>query len=197
MKKEWLEAVLEVPSTAHEAHSADTESFFELQENVSTSDIREASESHRLDGVVIGTIVGLDEAGAPLVDFPVNPVGRPTPARATVALGKAELGREVALLFEGGDPCKPIIMGLLQQLEKIPSTSPENVRSEQHNPLEVAIDGERLVFTAKKEIVLRCGKASITLTRAGKVLIRGAYLLSRSSGVNRIKGGSVQINSNG
>ena len=30
--------------------------------------------------------------------------------------------------------------------------------------------------------------------RAGKVLIRGAYLLSRSSGVNRIKGGSVQIN---
>ena len=28
----------------------------------------------------------------------------------------------------------------------------------------------------------------------GKVLIRGTYLLSRSSGVNRIKGGSVQIN---
>ena len=32
------------------------------------------------------------------------------------------------------------------------------------------------------------------LTRAGKVLIQGAYLLSRSTGVNRIKGGSVQIN---
>ena len=35
---------------------------------------------------------------------------------------------------------------------------------------------------------------NIMLTRAGKVLIRGAYLLSRSSGANRIKGGSVQIN---
>jgi hypothetical protein len=34
----------------------------------------------------------------------------------------------------------------------------------------------------------------LTLTHAGKVLIRGAYVLSRSSGVNRIKGGSVQIN---
>ena len=56
------------------------------------------------------------------------------------------------------------------------------------------VDGEKTVVTAQKEIVLRCGKASITLTRAGKVLIRGAYLLSRSSGVNRIKGGSVQIN---
>ena len=60
--------------------------------------------------------------------------------------------------------------------------------------LPIDVDGERLVFTAKKEIVLRCGKASITLTRAGKILIRGAYLLSRSSGVNRIKGGSVKIN---
>ncbi|MEP7119602.1 MAG: hypothetical protein ABJE95_01785, partial [Byssovorax sp.] len=36
--------------------------------------------------------------------------------------------------------------------------------------------------------------SSITLTRAGKILIRGAYVLTRSSGVNRIQGGSVQIN---
>ena len=50
------------------------------------------------------------------------------------------------------------------------------------------------MLTAEREIVLKCGKASITLTRAGKVIIRGAYVLSRSSGVNRIVGGSVQIN---
>lgn len=55
-------------------------------------------------------------------------------------------------------------------------------------------NGERLVFEAEQEIVLKCGRASITLTRAGKILIRGAYLLARSSGVNRIQGGSVQIN---
>jgi uncharacterized protein (DUF2345 family) len=56
------------------------------------------------------------------------------------------------------------------------------------------VDGEQVVIEGKKEIVLKCGKSSITLTRAGKVLIRGAYVLSRSSGVNRIKGGSVQVN---
>jgi hypothetical protein len=49
-------------------------------------------------------------------------------------------------------------------------------------------------FEAGKEIVLRCGDASITLTRAGKILIKGAYVLSRSSGVNRIQGGAVEIN---
>ena len=59
---------------------------------------------------------------------------------------------------------------------------------------ELFIDGKRVTFDAKEQIVLRCGKSSITLTRAGKILIRGAYLLNRSSGVNRIKGGSVQIN---
>lgn len=53
---------------------------------------------------------------------------------------------------------------------------------------------ERLELTAEKEIVLRVGDASITLTRAGKIVLRGTYVLSRSSGVNKIKGGSVQIN---
>jgi hypothetical protein len=60
--------------------------------------------------------------------------------------------------------------------------------------VEVDADGERMIVSAKEELVLRCGKASITLTKAGKVLIKGSYLLSRSSGVNRIKGGSVQLN---
>jgi hypothetical protein len=58
----------------------------------------------------------------------------------------------------------------------------------------IEVEGKRVVLSAADEIVLRCGKSSITLTRAGKVVIRGAYLLSRASGVNRIKGASVQIN---
>jgi hypothetical protein len=55
-------------------------------------------------------------------------------------------------------------------------------------------DPETLCISAARELTLKCGKSSITLTAAGKLLLRGAYLLSRSSGVNRIKGGSVQIN---
>jgi hypothetical protein len=60
--------------------------------------------------------------------------------------------------------------------------------------VQTTLDGESLTLTADREIVLCCGKASITLTRAGKIIIRGAYLLNRSSGVNKIKGASVQIN---
>jgi hypothetical protein len=51
-----------------------------------------------------------------------------------------------------------------------------------------------MIVGAKEQLVLRCGKASITLTKAGKVLIQGAYVSNRSSGVLRLKGGSVNIN---
>ena len=56
------------------------------------------------------------------------------------------------------------------------------------------IDGQKVILEGHDEIELRCGEASIRLTKAGKILIRGKYLLNRSSGVNRILGGSVQVN---
>ena len=59
---------------------------------------------------------------------------------------------------------------------------------------DITLDGQRIVLEGKEEVVIKCGEASITLTKAGKILIRGHYLLNRASGVNRIMGGSVQVN---
>ena len=42
--------------------------------------------------------------------------------------------------------------------------------------------------------VLNRGKASIVLAEDGKVIIKGAKFLATASGLNRIKGGAVQIN---
>lgn len=56
------------------------------------------------------------------------------------------------------------------------------------------VDGSEVVLEVQDEIVLRCGKASITLRRNGRIVIRGTYVENRAEGVNRIKGGSVQIN---
>jgi len=136
----------------------------------------------RIDGVVVATLSGFDDGGAPRVTFPGNPLRRPVSSRSTIALAPADVGRDVAVSFEHGDPAHPIILGKFWQPEPVAPSVQAN------------LDNERLVLSADKEIVLQCGAASITLTKAGKVLIRGAYLLSRSSGVNRIKGGSVQIN---
>jgi len=99
-------------------------------------------------------------------------------------------------MFERDDPQRPVILGLLEH--PTPPWDQEALsvggRQEPQRPAVVEVDGRRMVLTAEDEIVLRCGEASITLTRAGKVLIRGAYLLSRSSGANRIKGAVVEIN---
>lgn len=143
--------------------------------------------SERLEGVVIGVLVGLRDSGAPLVAFPGNLRSECLEARTTVSLTHEDVGRQMALLFEGGDPARPLVIGRIDHpgshLE--PAAKPTT---------SVTLEGESLVLSAERDIVLRCGKASITLTRAGKILIRGAYILSRSSGANRIKGGSVQVN---
>jgi hypothetical protein len=59
---------------------------------------------------------------------------------------------------------------------------------------DVREDEEQVVIEAKKNIVIRCGKASITLTKDGRIILRGEYVLSAATGMNLIKGGAVEIN---
>ena len=49
-------------------------------------------------------------------------------------------------------------------------------------------------IVSEKEVVLRCGKSSITLRADGRVSIRGKFVESCAEGTNRINGGSVSIN---
>ena len=138
-------------------------------------------------GVVIGNLAEFANSGKPVVTYPGMPGQDPVPAVAATRVGEADAGRRVALSFEGGDPARPVILGLIHE------TSREG-QSGTKRPDEAIVDDERLTLSADKEIVLKCGKSSITLTRAGKIIIKGAYLSNHSTGVNRIKGGSVQIN---
>ena len=160
--------------------------------------VKELQVSPRIEGVRVGTIVKVDENGGVFVDFPGNPEGS-VAARLASSFGVKKLkravatGQEVLLAFENNDPRLPIVIDSL--CNEVTQTMGSQAIALQTKDLdEILVDGKRVTFDAKEEIVLRCGKASITLTRAGKVLIRGAYLLSRSSGVNRIKGGVVHVN---
>lgn len=153
----------------------------------------------RIDGVVIGLLMGLAH-GQPEVVYPANPNEKATLARSLTAIRESDIGKEVALLFEGGDPGKPLLVGLIHQpeitgeaIEQQPSVGNFQMDDAEDN-LNLSIDGETVRLKAQDSISLSCGRASITLTKAGKIIIKGAYVSTRSSGVNRIKGGSVQIN---
>jgi hypothetical protein len=138
----------------------------------------------------VARFYGFDGGGEPLVCELPGRQHEPVRARTTVALMSRQVGAEVLVVFEQGNPLHPIVIGVLQErgaaAGQDTGTAPGQVR--------IQADTERLVISAEREVVLRCGDASLTLTRAGKVIIQGKYVLSRSSGYNKIKGAVVDIN---
>jgi len=56
------------------------------------------------------------------------------------------------------------------------------------------VDGKEVLVLGDREIKLKCGRASIVLSRDGKIILRGTSISSRASGSNKVKGASVQIN---
>ena len=145
------------------------------------------SAHEHVDGVLVGRLIGFDPPHAPLVTYSGQPTGSTVRADTIVDLHEQHIGSAVVLSFEGGDVHRPIVLGCLRG----DAMSAEAGRS---THLEATVDGQRLVIEAANEIVLRCGEASITLTREGRIAIRGNYVVTHAKGVNRIRGGSVEIN---
>ncbi len=151
-------------------------------------------------GVTIGKIARVDDSGRIYVDYPGNPPGQ-SAARITASvqralLGKSgQVGREVLLAFENNDPRRPIIVDAMYSvLDDIMESSGADISLDEIKPEEVVMEGTRVVFNAEEEIELKCGKASIMLTKSGKVLIQGEYISTSAKGTNKIKGGSIQLN---
>ena len=146
--------------------------------------------------VCVGRLVGITNVDAPLVTHPGS--NAMVEAKTTVKIGRELLGElhenpiDVLLLFEDCERTKPVIIGLVQDTiidHKL--ASPDAVKDDLPSAL---IDGRRVELHAENEIELRCGHSSIILQRDGRIIIRGTKIVSRSSGVNKIKGASVGIN---
>lgn len=136
----------------------------------------------RIDGVVIGIFLGFDDTASALVVFPGNPEETALPARSLSELTSDMIGSEVALLFQGGDAMKPLIVGRIVEPARKTAT-PQIMR-----------DGERVRIVGDERIELRCGKATILMERDGRITIRGTYVTSHASAANRIRGGSIDLN---
>lgn len=135
--------------------------------------------------VCLGRLVRWDEHG-PLVELE----GSAAPVRARV-MGSGprprgqvpSAGQEIVLLIDPRPGRPPILLGLLHPMGADPAAQ-----------LEARIDGRRVELEAQDEVVLRCGEASITLRRNGRIVISGIQVETKARGLNRIKGGSVAIN---
>jgi hypothetical protein len=145
--------------------------------------------------VCCGRIVDIDADGCPEVDFPGN-TGDPVAARALegVCIERASSrGLQVLLVFEQGDPNRPVVVGIVQAA--LPAEHVDLAREVAHGePRTAILDGRHVELRGNDEVTLVCGKSSITLTRDGRITLRGTEIVSRASGTNKIRGASVSIN---
>jgi len=168
-----------------------------------------------LRGAVIGRISGQDERGRPLVAWPgwegaprwAEVVFRADPVDWRACSG----ARALLALAEGPEGMVPVLVGLLDPPRTLDGPLPSAPGDTLRVPGAVADPAASAVAPADpaasrspapqdlhveagREIVLQCGEASIALRADGRIVIRGGYILSRSTGAHKIKGATVQIN---
>ncbi len=140
----------------------------------------------------VGEIVGITKDGKVAVDYPGNKLGFLNARLIKGAIDSQAENTVVLLVFEGGNPAEPIIIGCLGDMVDLDSQEEPVVSL--NRPQEALLDGKKVTLNATEEIVLSCGKSSITLTKDGKVVVKGKRVISRASESNKIKGSSISLN---
>lgn len=98
----------------------------------------------------------------------------------------ARTQRRVAVLASDSGPW--VLVALLR--ERVVA----DARDALPGDLEVRVDGDTLRLTAEKNLELRCGKSRLTLRKDGRIVVRGAHIVSASTGPHRIKGATIALN---
>jgi uncharacterized protein DUF6484 len=150
--------------------------------------------TNEISAVVVGRLVGFDSAGAPLVTMDSGGLGPILPASSCVSLRLQDVGREVVLMLSTTDPQQRLLIGVVQSMTRDTLIESSDTEPRKRQDLEFEIEGKTIVISAAESLTMRCGDSSITLTRDGKVVIRGIHVVSHAAGVNRIRGGAVQLN---
>lgn len=159
------------------------------------------SEASNIMRTVIGRLESISADGIPMVSIAGAEddllTARSALADSDYALLTA-LPVNVVLLLDSNHAVPPIITGIVRDC--LPTTKTA-IAAEKIGAVTVLsgerdlqVDGKRVTINAEEEILLQCGKSSILLCRDGKIVIKGANLVSRSTGVNKIKGSSININ---
>lgn len=107
--------------------------------------------------------------------------GAKTPVAADVLVGSGgELVAATRLLVAVGASGRPVVLG--QIAARVPEAGAP------------ARPAEDLRLSAPNSVSIECGDSAITLRRDGTVVIRGAKIVSRASGENKVRGSTVKIN---
>jgi len=143
-------------------------------------------------GAVLGHLAGIDAEGRVL--FLADGAG----TALAVAIGlpvadgvvaRAARTRQRALAVRANESADDwVLVGLVR--DRIPA----RLRRAGPGDVEIRVDGDKLVFEAERSIELRCGDASLTLRKDGRIVLSGDYVVSESRGPNKIRGATISLN---
>ncbi|MBW2459647.1 MAG: hypothetical protein JRI68_34460 [Deltaproteobacteria bacterium] len=169
---ELLSAVLEVQTEREAQERAEAE--------------KRAAE--RIEGVELGRLVALTDDG-PKVTYPSCPTTNGLVARCAAQLYERHVGGRVALLFEDGDPARPMVVGPIHH-----DQAEEEIEHPAIKGLAITETESRIDIRCRKAIGINVGKATIIITPKGQIVVKGKHVLNHASAVNRIRGATVKIN---
>jgi hypothetical protein len=121
-------------------------------------------------------LCGFNAEGEPLTDFPASENRGPIAAVSTVPLKEGDCGSEVVLLFEEGDPSRPIIVGILQTPAcGAPQTLPDSAES-----VKELFALTRMIRhdPATGNLIVQNGRSRIVLMDDGTVRVEGRRIIS-------------------
>jgi hypothetical protein len=126
----------------------------------------------------LARIVHVDEKGIEVQ----LPSGGSTPKRAQSLIPYSDLAcdDQVVVAHVSGPDAPIVVLGRLFS----PLAPPRDVR----------VNGRKVAIEANTELVLKCADATIRIAHDGLVAVRGDRVVTQARGVNRIRGGSVEIN---
>jgi len=172
---------------------------FDASESIQGESSSSAATIPASSGLLVGRIIALQENGNPLVAFDSVTKSKPIEALTVVPLASSSVGKDVAISFAQNQGGMPIVMGVIRRmLDDVLDDEPHNLEQKVLNTEtakpEVIVDGNKLELSAPEEVTIRCGEASITLNKSGKILIKGEHMLNRISGAYKVKSGSIELN---
>lgn len=140
----------------------------------------------------VGQLVAVDERGFAWVNF--GDGGSPVAAAVAFTATRDQLEHVMSVkapVVVYGDADGLQVVAVVGVALSAPTSPPAATQSP---AIEADVDGQRVCLSGEKEVVIACGKSSITLRANGRVIIKGVQIESYSEGTNRIKGGQVRIN---
>jgi len=172
---------------------------YEASESIQGESSSSSTSVPSSSGLLIGRIITLQENGNPLVAFDAETKNKPIEAFTVVPLVSSSVGKDVAISFAQNQGGMPIVMGVIRRmldevLDDAPKESDQKALNAGIVKPEVIVDGNKLELSAPEEVTIRCGEASITLNKSGKILIKGEHMLNRISGAYKVKSGSIELN---